>query len=69
MRVPLTLAGGDYDRTHPLASGAIRPDGVDAGFPALPVEETFLGMTRHREFSPDQGASLFAAGTREAFVI
>ncbi len=69
MRVPLTLACGDYDRPHPLASGAIRPDGSTWASPALPVEETFPGMTRHRDFSLDQGASLFAAGTREAFVI
>lgn len=49
MRVPLTLACGDYDRTHPLASGAEQRRGL--------IKE------------PRSPASLFAAGTREAFVI
>ena len=50
MRVPLTLACGAYDRTAALARGEIRPEGVDLTFLALPVEETFFRMTRHREF-------------------
>jgi len=50
MRVPLTLACGAYDRTAGLARGEIRPEGVDLTFLALPVEETFFRMTRHREF-------------------
>jgi hypothetical protein len=50
MRVPLSLACGAYDRTAALARGDIRPEGVDLTFLALPVEETFFRMTRHREF-------------------
>jgi 4,5-dihydroxyphthalate decarboxylase len=50
MRVPLTLACGDYDRTAALARGDIRPEGVDLTYLTLPVEETFFRMTRHREF-------------------
>jgi hypothetical protein len=50
MRVPLTLACGDYDRTATLARGEVRPEGVDLTFLALPVEETFFRMARHREF-------------------
>jgi 4,5-dihydroxyphthalate decarboxylase len=50
MRVPLTLACGAYDRTSGLARGEIQPEGVDLTFLALPVEETFFRMTRHREF-------------------
>jgi len=50
MRVPLSLACGPYDRTAALARGDIRPEGVDLTFLALPVEETFFRMTRHREF-------------------
>ena len=49
-RVPLSLACGAYDRTAALARGDIRPEGVDLTFLALPVEETFFRMTRHREF-------------------
>jgi 4,5-dihydroxyphthalate decarboxylase len=50
MRVPLSLACGDYDRTAALARGDIRPEGVDLTYLTLPVEETFFRMTRHREF-------------------
>jgi 4,5-dihydroxyphthalate decarboxylase len=49
-RVPLTLACWDYDRTSALASGDIRPEGVDLTFLSLPVEETFFRMLRYREF-------------------
>jgi 4,5-dihydroxyphthalate decarboxylase len=50
VRVPLTLACWDYDRTAALRSGDIRPDGVDLTYLSLPVEETFFRMLRHREF-------------------
>jgi len=50
MRVPLSLACGAYDRTWALACGDIRPEGVDLTWLALPVEETFFWMTRHRDF-------------------
>jgi 4,5-dihydroxyphthalate decarboxylase len=49
-RVPLTLACWDYDRTSALATGEIRPEGVDLTYLSLPVEETFFRMIRHREF-------------------
>jgi 4,5-dihydroxyphthalate decarboxylase len=49
-RLPLTLACWDYDRTRALADGSIRPDGIDLNYLALPVEETFFRMLRHREF-------------------
>jgi 4,5-dihydroxyphthalate decarboxylase len=50
VRVPLTLACWDYDRTLPLAAGDIRPDGIDLTYLNLPVEETFFRMARYREF-------------------
>lgn len=49
-RVPLTLACWDYDRTRALATGEIRPEGVDLTYLSLPVEETFFRMMRNREF-------------------
>ena len=49
-RVPVTLACWDYDRTLPLATGEVRPDGIDLTYLNLPVEETFFRMARHREF-------------------
>ncbi len=50
LRVPLTLACWDYDRTLPLAQGDVRPAGVDLTYLSLPVEETFFRMLRYREF-------------------
>ena len=49
-RVALTLACWDYDRTFALASGDVRPEGVDLTYLSLPVEETFFRMLRYREF-------------------
>jgi 4,5-dihydroxyphthalate decarboxylase len=50
VRVPLTLACWDYDRTLPLRTGEIAPAGVDLTYLNLPVEETFFRMARFREF-------------------
>jgi 4,5-dihydroxyphthalate decarboxylase len=49
-KLRLTLACWDYDRVAALASGEVRPDGIDLVFLAQPVEETFFRMLRHREF-------------------
>jgi 4,5-dihydroxyphthalate decarboxylase len=49
-RVSLTLACWDYDRTRALATGEIRPEGVDLTYLSLPVEETFFRMMRNQEF-------------------
>jgi 4,5-dihydroxyphthalate decarboxylase len=49
-KLRLSLACWDYDRVAALASGAVRPDGIDLVFLAQPVEETFFRMLRHREF-------------------
>jgi 4,5-dihydroxyphthalate decarboxylase len=49
-RIPLTLACWDYDRTRALATGEIRPEGVDLTYLSLPVEETFFRMMRYQEF-------------------
>src|SRR4051794_1013887 len=48
--LPLTLACGDYDRTRALADGRVTADGIGLTYLALPVEETFFRMLRHREF-------------------
>jgi 4,5-dihydroxyphthalate decarboxylase len=53
-RVPLTLACWDYDRTHALHAGVVRPDGIDLTYLPLPVEETFFRMLRHREFDASE---------------
>src|ERR1700728_4555484 len=49
-RIALTLACWDYDRTFALASGDVRPEGIDLTYLNLPVEETFFRMLRFREF-------------------
>jgi 4,5-dihydroxyphthalate decarboxylase len=49
-KLRLTLACWDYDRTRALADGSVAPDGIDLNYLALPVEETFFRMLRHREF-------------------
>jgi 4,5-dihydroxyphthalate decarboxylase len=49
-RLRFTLACWDYDRTRALADGSVAPDGLDLIYLALPVEETFFRMLRHREF-------------------
>jgi 4,5-dihydroxyphthalate decarboxylase len=63
----LTLACWNYDRTQALLDGRVRPDGIDLTYLALPVEETFFRMLRHREFDAAEMSlssyvvSLFAA--------
>ncbi len=49
-RLSLTLGCWNYDRTRALADGSVRPDGIDLNYLAMPVEETFFRMLRHREF-------------------
>ena len=49
-RLALTLACGDYDRTRALATGAVRPDGVELNVITLDPEAMFYRMARFREF-------------------
>jgi 4,5-dihydroxyphthalate decarboxylase len=49
-KLRLTLACWDYDRARALADGDVAPEGIDLNMLALPVEETFFRMLRHREF-------------------
>jgi 4,5-dihydroxyphthalate decarboxylase len=53
-RLPLTLACNDYDRTAPLKSGAVRPEGVELNVLTLGPEETFYRMARFREFDASE---------------
>ena len=50
MKLRLTFACWNYDRTRALLEGRIPVDGVDLNYLNLPVEETFFRMLRHREF-------------------
>jgi 4,5-dihydroxyphthalate decarboxylase len=49
-RLRLSLACWHYDRTHALADGSVRPEGIDLNYLDLHVEETFFRMLRNREF-------------------
>lgn len=50
MKLPLTIACWDYDRTRPLMTGEVLIEGCDANYMALPVEETFFRSLRFGEF-------------------
>jgi 4,5-dihydroxyphthalate decarboxylase len=49
-KLRVSLACWDYDRTRALADGRVAVDGAELIYHALPVEETFFRMLRHREF-------------------
>ncbi|HTK35312.1 MAG TPA: ABC transporter substrate-binding protein [Caulobacteraceae bacterium] len=53
-KLEISLACWDYDRTRALADGRVRPDGIALNYLALPVEETFFRMVRHREFDASE---------------
>jgi len=50
MKLPLTLACGDYDRTRGLRWGLVEAEGIDLNYLCQPVEETFWRMARAREY-------------------
>ena len=50
MKMRLTLACWDYDRTRALMDGTVEPDGIELVYLNQPVEETFWRMLRYREF-------------------
>jgi 4,5-dihydroxyphthalate decarboxylase len=46
----LTVACGDYDRTHTLQTGAVEAEGIRMNYIALEAEEIFWRMGHHQEF-------------------
>jgi 4,5-dihydroxyphthalate decarboxylase len=54
MKLRLTFACWDYDRTRALADDSVRPDGIDLTYLSLPVEETFFRMMRNAEFDASE---------------
>ncbi|TWP50444.1 ABC transporter substrate-binding protein [Lentzea tibetensis] len=68
--IPITLACGRYDRTDALRTGAVRPEGVDLTYLALPPEEVFYRMLRHREFDvAELSLSSYVMNTAELVAI
>ena len=54
MKLRLTFACWDYERTRALADGTVRPEGIDLTYLNLPVEETFFRMMRGQEFDASE---------------
>jgi 4,5-dihydroxyphthalate decarboxylase len=50
MKLALSIAVGDYDRTRPLVDGLVQIDGVEPIFLRLPAEEIFFRAFRHEDF-------------------
>ncbi len=50
MKLPLTIATWDYDRTSRLMNGEVPIEGCEPNFLNLPVEETFFRALRGAEF-------------------
>jgi 4,5-dihydroxyphthalate decarboxylase len=49
-KLSLTVACGDYDRTHALQTGAVEAEGIRMNYIALEAEEIFWRMGHHQEF-------------------
>ncbi len=52
--LPLTFACGDYDRMRALRDGTVQVEGVQLNYIALPPEEIFWRMLKHREFDASE---------------
>ncbi len=50
MKLSLTLACGEYDRTLALQNGSVRPDGIDINYLPMLPSELFRRQARHAEF-------------------
>ena len=48
--LPLTLAISEYDHVRDLASGRVKPEGIDLTVLTLPIEEIFFRFTLYREW-------------------
>ena len=54
MKLRLTLACWNYDRTRALMDGTVPIDGIDLNYLNLPVEETFFRMLGNAEFDASE---------------
>jgi 4,5-dihydroxyphthalate decarboxylase len=50
----LTVACGDYDRTHALQTGAVQAEGIRLNYIPLEAEEIFWRMGHHLEFDASE---------------
>ena len=49
-QLELTIACGDYDRTLPLITGDVVPEGVELSWSSPPIEQTITRMLREEAF-------------------
>src|SRR5262249_32856559 len=50
MSLQLTIAFRDYDRTHPLIDGSIKPEGIELNWLVLPHLEIWTRMLNYYDF-------------------
>ncbi|HSF59234.1 MAG TPA: ABC transporter substrate-binding protein, partial [Candidatus Binatia bacterium] len=53
-KLHLTVACGDYDRTHALQTGAVNAEGIRLTYVPLEAEEIFWRMGHHQEFDASE---------------
>src|SRR5438093_10417476 len=53
-KLSLTVACGEYDRTHALQTGAVQPEGIRLTYIPLQAEEIFWRMGHHQEFDASE---------------
>lgn len=54
MALQLTIACGDYDRTHPLIDGSIKPEGIKLNWLVLPHLEIWTRMLNYYDFDASE---------------
>ena len=70
----LTYAGGLYDRTAPLATGEVRPEGIDLNYVPVVPPEAFWRQLKHNEFDVSEMScanylTVFSRGDRRFIAI
>jgi len=70
----LTYAGGLYDRTAPLATGEVRPEGIDLNYVPVVPPEAFWRQLKHNEFDVSEMScanylTVFSRGDRRFVAI
>jgi 4,5-dihydroxyphthalate decarboxylase len=54
MALQLTIACGDYDRTHPLIDGTVKPEGIELNWLVLPHLEIWTRMLNYYDFDASE---------------
>src|ERR1041385_3174184 len=54
MALQLTIACGDYDRTHPLIDGSIKPEGIELNWLVLPHLEIWTRRLNYYDFDASE---------------